>query len=560
MEDFVLQDAVRFRFEPDGEEYMLATDVAKLLGKSLTVTKGLYPSLRFRKASLKERGYLQHLGYANTAISTIVKALDVEELLARKTSVNNTFSLIPDPIRTPRLDKGYCLTQSSFSLERPYDVQQYAKGRSGHTCANVLKKAFGTVGHFLHPGSKQEELVPIRLNLERDAVKYRDNFLWNKRDQVVTPHIFAVQCCHDEELPSFFVSLIKEAIEAQVAAYDAVAKIPMGNRCATIKLAVQVGSMLLSDSFHWAHSENAQTPETFAESLCADMGIGGAFPAQVAFSIREQLLLDRKSAVQGEEKYEDPVDIQSLSDCFVQHDGSQESWLPSLRMMSWSEIDRIERAADREQRRKKRGARDVDDGNTFTGRRSSRARKEVSYVVTKEDKRERLLVHNPQMLDVSADIKTVPVNSDPVFCKPQDSVVQHLLERRGVQFQDESRVVALSLKQSKHAQSNLGLSSTVRRVAQTMVTPIAATSQKGATVNVTFGGEKPRVGRPPGRPPGSLSATAAPGSYSKPRQTHQSRKHVKVYKDNYYNRKLGRVGMEKGTMGVSYNGGPPSCL
>lgn len=349
----MLQDAVRFRFEPDGEEYMLATDVAKLLGKSVAVTKGLYPSLGFRKASLKERGYLQHMGYANTAIATIVKALDVEELLTRKTSVHNAFSLLPEPIRTPRLDKGYCLTQSTFSLERPYEEQQYTKGRSGHACANVLKKAFGNVGHFLHPGSKKEELVPIRLNLERDAVKYRDNFLWNKWDQVVTPQVFAVQCCHDEELPSFFVSLIKEAIDTQVAAYDAVAKIPMGNRCATIKLAVQVGAMLLSDSFQWAHSETTQTPEIFSETLCADMGLGGAFPAQVAFSIREQLLLDRKAAVQGDEKYENPVDIQSLSDCFVQHEGAQDSWLPSLRLMSWSEIDRIERAADREQRRKK---------------------------------------------------------------------------------------------------------------------------------------------------------------------------------------------------------------
>ncbi len=45
------------------------------------------------------------------------------------------------------------------------------------------------------------DLVPIRLDIEKDGYKIKDTFTWNRAEGVVTPKAFAMQLCLDEELP-----------------------------------------------------------------------------------------------------------------------------------------------------------------------------------------------------------------------------------------------------------------------------------------------------------------------------------------------------------------------
>lgn len=78
-----------------------------------------------------------------------------------------------------------------------------------------------------------------------------------------------------------------------------------------------MGSTLLNDRFYWAHNEELLTPEGFAAMLCTDFGIGGEFTARIAHSIREQLLEDRKVAVDDQiDRGSNQPRIDNLSQCF----------------------------------------------------------------------------------------------------------------------------------------------------------------------------------------------------------------------------------------------------
>lgn len=120
--------------------------------------------------------------------------------------------------------------------------------------------------------------------------------------------------------------------------YSTLSDVKLGSRLVTIQLNVQLGTTLLQDKFVWDHAETSFTPEQvgralrfvprrtadsdprpsqFAERLCSDLGIGGGFIPLVACSIREQLIADKRKALQedlGEHK--PPITILQLSDCY----------------------------------------------------------------------------------------------------------------------------------------------------------------------------------------------------------------------------------------------------
>ena len=105
------------------------------------------------------------------------------------------------------------------------------------------------------------ELVPIRLNIEHEGYRVAETFTWNLNEQVVRPKTFAIQLCHDEELPNQFVGLIASSIEEQLKEYVALMSIDIGPRVVQIRLSIQLGSTMLNDAFFWDHAEQSLTPE-----------------------------------------------------------------------------------------------------------------------------------------------------------------------------------------------------------------------------------------------------------------------------------------------------------
>ena len=91
---------------------MLASDVARAMGKPLRTLLTLYPSMYHRKvaprraaqcgarptppqATSKERGMLQENGITVAPVVTVVRSAEVDALLERRTAANNAFALQP---------------------------------------------------------------------------------------------------------------------------------------------------------------------------------------------------------------------------------------------------------------------------------------------------------------------------------------------------------------------------------------------------------------------------------------------------------------------------------
>ena len=57
----------------------------------------------------------------------------------------------------------------------------------------------------------------------------------------------------------------------------------------TIKLDIRINNFLLRDQFLWDINNPANSPEVFASTLIADLGLGNEFFLSIAHSIREQI-------------------------------------------------------------------------------------------------------------------------------------------------------------------------------------------------------------------------------------------------------------------------------
>ncbi|CDZ96497.1 SWI-SNF chromatin remodeling complex, Snf5 subunit [Phaffia rhodozyma] len=70
--------------------------------------------------------------------------------------------------------------------------------------------------------NEEEHLVPIRIEIDHEPIKFRDTFTWNASDRVVTPEIFAQTLVDDFHLPQLFHSKIVSSINEQLAEYRSV--------------------------------------------------------------------------------------------------------------------------------------------------------------------------------------------------------------------------------------------------------------------------------------------------------------------------------------------------
>jgi SWI/SNF-related matrix-associated actin-dependent regulator of chromatin subfamily B member 1 len=168
--------------------------------------------------------------------------------------------------------------------------------------------------------SSGEELVPIRLDLTVDGVHVDDVFTWNASEPMMTPTEFGHVLAADLGLPAHASATIAASITSQLSARAAHAKdLAATTREAdalaatdpdddaepddddppdvrtVIKLNLRIGRVAVRDQFEWDLSEARNCPESFAETLCADIGLGRELIPAVAHSIREQLPRRRAS-------------------------------------------------------------------------------------------------------------------------------------------------------------------------------------------------------------------------------------------------------------------------
>lgn len=131
-------------------------------------------------------------------------------------------------------------------------------------------------------------LIPIKLDLECEGRRLKDIFLWDKNEPYLTLEEFAKIIMEEHNLPAAFEAEIISSMKRQIHAFKHYKQMD-GELLRVLQLNVRIGSVVLRDKFEWDINNPNNSPEDFAESLCADMGLSPDFMLPIAHSIREQV-------------------------------------------------------------------------------------------------------------------------------------------------------------------------------------------------------------------------------------------------------------------------------
>eukprot|EP00051_Salpingoeca_urceolata_P009398 m.114207 g.114207 ORF g.114207 m.114207 type:complete len:463 (-) comp16284_c0_seq2:40-1428(-) len=441
MDDPDVQNPAKFRFYEGGEEYMRAGEVAKHMGKMPSTLFSVYPSLYRRGATMPERVNLSSAGIFSrngAPLATLVRASEIASIM-QKDDVEESVKVPPSPVKNTVVES---TTGDSYTLARSAHAQIIPQLPSIHTRVNGARNPMAAA--FRHPDGcsteadeLQEVLVPIRLAIEHEGYKLRDQFTWNVHDATLQPELFAKLMCQDMELPLSFVPLIQSAIETQIADYSTFHDMASGStahRRTVVKLEVPIGSTQLVDQFEVDLSEpnNATLPEDLARVTVSDLGLGGEFVPVIAHSIREQMLLDHK-AMLVEGTPSEAVPITAPADVF--RTTGAEAWAPALYTLTDAELERREHHEDRESRRRRRAHRHLLDqeeegvvGRRGTTRRSARAAsKAVATVMAASSSRR--LASSSNKADTPAPVKRTPTVRKRKSVGTPSAAVQQYLKR-----------------------------------------------------------------------------------------------------------------------------------
>jgi len=204
----------------------------------------------------------------------------------------------------------------------------------------------------IHEAAKQnEDLIPIRLDIEIDGQKLRDTFTWNKNEKLITLESFSEVLCDDLDLPTLtFVPAIVQSMQQQIKQHGVQSEIvlsEMADQRVIIKLNLHVGNVSLQDQFEWDMSDPLNNPEQFALSLCTELGLGGEFVTAIAYSIRGQLNWNKKTYAFSEHPLP-TVEVALRTGMDI------DKWCPYLETLTDAEMEKKLRDQDRNTRRMRR--------------------------------------------------------------------------------------------------------------------------------------------------------------------------------------------------------------
>ncbi|KAG6828558.1 hypothetical protein H0H87_001592 [Tephrocybe sp. NHM501043] len=215
-------------------------------------------------------------------------------------------SATPHPPGGPRIDKAE-LDQSYLGQIPP---EKFIKLRPMPPTQHVYPSQDTMEKHALQRSS----LIPIRVEFETDTHRIRDCFVWNLNETLIRPETFARTFCTDLDLPlQPWLDTVANQIRAQIEEHEGVASMDLGidgaieptapgtdeiPECRVIlSIDVQIANHHLLDHIEW-DLLSPLTPESFARTLCTDLGLGGEAIPLVAHAIHEELLKHKKDAVE----------------------------------------------------------------------------------------------------------------------------------------------------------------------------------------------------------------------------------------------------------------------
>lgn len=170
----------------------------------------------------------------------------------------------------------------------------------------------------------KSEQVPIRIDIELEGRRFRDTITWESQEPHFTPHTFAEIVCEEQKLPSGFVKEITRTVEQKLSRYE---RYHTGNyECLQVlEIEVRVDNLVLRDRFIWDINCVQNSPELFAQALCADLGLGGDVAVSISNAIREKICFFQK---QQQKVMHTPEPIAEI------YRQRPEDWEPKLRIMN----------------------------------------------------------------------------------------------------------------------------------------------------------------------------------------------------------------------------------
>lgn len=356
----------KFQLEADGEYYYIGSEVGNYLKLFRGALYKRYPQLWRKPASMEDKKHMLEQGCSQSTLATnvmLMKASEIDEILSGNDEKYKALALgaaaesslsskDKDRMKQQRSNAWIGqLSSGSHHLDAVPCSTPVAHNRVGHKKLRTFPLCFDdTDPTALQENANQPEvLVPIRLDMEIDGYKLRDCFSWNKNETLLTPEIFAEVLCDDLDLPAAtFIQPIVQSMRQQLEAAPNDNLISEhADQRAVLKLNIHVGNLSLVDQFEWDMSEPENSPEQFAVSLCADLGLGGEFVPAIAYSIRGQLAWHQRTYAFSES----PLPI---VECPFRNQSDAEQWGPFLETLTDAEMEKKIRDQDRNTRRMRR--------------------------------------------------------------------------------------------------------------------------------------------------------------------------------------------------------------
>lgn len=239
------------------------------------------------------------------------------------------------------------------------------------------------------PKAEPNTLIPIKLSIEHNGgtSKLVDYFMWNTLDPYLTPSKFASILIADLELPPLMQSEIVASITKQIEENHLVSSMQLPNNeyHVIVDLSVNLNRKMYEDKFEWDLKETEITPEDFADTVVADMGLSLEFRTAIAHSLHEMILRLKRDLFEGAYNFELHKHQQLSGLIFernirIRTDSSVNNgnalWEPFIEILSQWEIEKRELERERNFRRLKREnmRREVDDLHLFKRRTVVRRR------------------------------------------------------------------------------------------------------------------------------------------------------------------------------------------
>eukprot|EP01134_Creolimax_fragrantissima_P002174 CFRG2174T1 len=400
-EEFVPPSPTRFRFGLDGEVLMLMNAATRYLSKPAGSLLSYHPGLWSRKATHAERSQLIDRGIVSLeqgSFVTLLRADEVDEInkdsLAYTDPPTDTFGKhngLGIGIKTRALDRSAEPTptpsRASDKIEVLKRTEDYIKTKSymnsrARRPGNPLAIQYRIINEIeARPDVIRRRadvvMVPITIEASDQGYLVRDNIMWNLNEPIMTPIQFATHLCLDAEVPLRMTTQIVEQMTSQIedyVSYQGQIDLPSDELRIPIRVQVHVGNRRLVDMFEWDVKDPNNDPETFALSLCSDLGLGGEYAASIAHSIHEQILQYKKTMVDAPHEREDVKTVSFPPLRYVKHD----QYGPRVDLVSEQTIEQFYQGKSTQNTGRSRRSRQRGQGQ----RRSARSVKDVNY---KED-------------------------------------------------------------------------------------------------------------------------------------------------------------------------------